>query len=170
MICVGRLCRNPKLQCGDFPIRDREGQWTYQFAVCVDDIDEGITHIVRGEDIRSSTAAKLPTGSVGSHGTPHLPSPRPDIRQFRQETLQKGTRLQPPARTRIGNNPRNFTRKSVLQGQNARNSGPACTGPSDFINRILHISHSAQKKLYSRYGSSVTVIHDYENPSRSCAF
>ena len=56
---LGDFAENPKLQCGDFPIRDREGQWTYQFAVCVDDIDEGITHIVRGEDIRNSTARQI---------------------------------------------------------------------------------------------------------------
>lgn len=56
---LGDFAENPKLQCGDFPIRDREGQWTYQFAVCIDDIDEGITHIVRGEDIRSSTARQI---------------------------------------------------------------------------------------------------------------
>ena len=53
---LGDFHENPKLQCGDFPIRDRDNQWTYQFAVCVDDIDENITHIVRGEDIRNSTA------------------------------------------------------------------------------------------------------------------
>ena len=56
---LGDFAENPQEQCGDFPIRDREGQWTYQFAVCVDDIDEGITHIVRGEDIRSSTARQI---------------------------------------------------------------------------------------------------------------
>ena len=56
---LGDFHENPKLQCGDFPIRDRDGQWTYQFAVCVDDIDEGITHVVRGEDIRNSTARQI---------------------------------------------------------------------------------------------------------------
>ena len=56
---LGDFDENPKHQCGDFPIRDRDNQWTYQFAVCVDDIDEGITHIVRGEDIRSSTARQI---------------------------------------------------------------------------------------------------------------
>lgn len=55
----GDFDENPKKQCGDFPIRDRDNQWTYQFAVCVDDIEEGITHIVRGEDIRSSTARQI---------------------------------------------------------------------------------------------------------------
>ena len=56
---LGDFHENPKLQCGDFPIRDRDNQWTYQFAVCVDDIDEQITHIIRGEDIRNSTARQI---------------------------------------------------------------------------------------------------------------
>lgn len=56
---LGHFSENPKFQCGDFPIKDRDKQWTYQFAVCVDDLNEGITHIVRGEDIRNSTARQI---------------------------------------------------------------------------------------------------------------
>lgn len=56
---LGDFSENPSEQCGDFPIRDRDGFWTYQFAVCVDDLHQGITHIVRGEDIRNSTARQI---------------------------------------------------------------------------------------------------------------
>ena len=56
---LGDFHENPKKQCGDFPIRDRDGYWTYQFAVCVDDLAQGITHIVRGEDILNSTARQI---------------------------------------------------------------------------------------------------------------
>ncbi|MCQ2089662.1 MAG: glutamate--tRNA ligase family protein [Fibrobacter sp.] len=56
---LGNFSENPAKQCGDFPIQDREGCWTYQFAVCVDDLDQGITHIIRGEDIRNSTARQI---------------------------------------------------------------------------------------------------------------
>lgn len=56
---LGNFSENPQKQCGDFPIRDRDGFWTYQFAVCVDDLTEGISHIVRGEDIRNSTARQI---------------------------------------------------------------------------------------------------------------
>ena len=56
---LGNFAENPKNQCGDFPIRDRDGLWTYQFAVCIDDLVQGITHIVRGEDIRNSTARQI---------------------------------------------------------------------------------------------------------------
>lgn len=56
---LGEFYENPAQQCGDFPIQDREGCFTYQFCVCVDDLDQEITHIVRGEDIRSSTARQI---------------------------------------------------------------------------------------------------------------
>ena len=44
---------------GDLLLRDRDGHWTYHFAVSVDDLDHGITHIIRGEDLASSTARQL---------------------------------------------------------------------------------------------------------------
>ncbi len=56
---LGDFSESPKSQCGDFPIRDRDGFWTYQFAVCIDDIAQRITHIVRGEDILPSTARQI---------------------------------------------------------------------------------------------------------------
>ena len=69
---LGDFSENPKEQCGDFPIRDRDGQWTYQFAVCVDDIDEGITHVVRGEDLRNSTARQIALMELLGRPTPPL--------------------------------------------------------------------------------------------------
>lgn len=43
----------------DLLARDRDGNWTYHFAVTVDDIDQHITHIIRGEDLASSTERQL---------------------------------------------------------------------------------------------------------------
>jgi glutamyl-tRNA synthetase/glutamyl-Q tRNA(Asp) synthetase len=45
----------PAEQCGDVLVRDRLGQWTYQFAVTVDDLDQQIDLVIRGEDLLSST-------------------------------------------------------------------------------------------------------------------
>lgn len=61
---LGDFRENPKKQCGDFSIRDRDGFWTYQFAVCIDDLVQGITHIVRGEDIRNSTARQIALSGI----------------------------------------------------------------------------------------------------------
>ncbi|MDP1891292.1 MAG: glutamate--tRNA ligase family protein [Gemmatimonadaceae bacterium] len=45
----------PAEQCGDVLVRDRLGQWTYQFAVTVDDLDQTIDVVIRGEDLLEST-------------------------------------------------------------------------------------------------------------------
>jgi glutamyl-tRNA synthetase len=44
---------------GDFVVWRRDDLPSYQFASVVDDVDLGITHIVRGTDLRESTAAQL---------------------------------------------------------------------------------------------------------------
>lgn len=56
---MGRQRQNPRKQCGDFSLRDRQGQWTYQFACVCDDIRQGIDLVVRGEDILFSTARQM---------------------------------------------------------------------------------------------------------------
>lgn len=56
---LGEFRENPIHQCGDFPLMDREGCYTYQLCVCTDDLEQGITHIVRGEDIINSTARQI---------------------------------------------------------------------------------------------------------------
>ena len=43
----------------DYLIKRRDGLFSYQLAVVVDDIDQGITHVVRGSDIMPLTARQL---------------------------------------------------------------------------------------------------------------
>lgn len=45
----------PQQQCGDLLVRDRHGQWTYQFAVVVDDLRHEIDLVIRGDDLLAST-------------------------------------------------------------------------------------------------------------------
>ncbi|MCF0225665.1 MAG: hypothetical protein HUK20_15475 [Fibrobacter sp.] len=73
---LGPFAENPAKQCGDFTLLDREGCYTYQFASTVDDIEQGITHIVRGEDIRSSTARQIYLAETIC-STLHIPYLRP---------------------------------------------------------------------------------------------
>jgi glutamyl-Q tRNA(Asp) synthetase len=56
---LGMQTQSPFTQCGDFLVRDRLGQWSYQFAVSVDDFDQGVDLIIRGEDLLASTGRQL---------------------------------------------------------------------------------------------------------------
>jgi glutamyl/glutaminyl-tRNA synthetase len=56
---LGPQAQEPAAQCGDLLIRDRLGNWTYQFAVVADDIEQGITEVIRGRDLLSSTGRQL---------------------------------------------------------------------------------------------------------------
>ena len=49
----------PSEQCGDLLARDRDGCWTYQFAVTVDDLAQGVTLVVRGDDLLASTGRQI---------------------------------------------------------------------------------------------------------------
>ena len=56
---LGPRKQEPARQCGDLLLRDRHGQWTYQFAVAVDDMRHGVNLIVRGEDLLDSTGRQI---------------------------------------------------------------------------------------------------------------
>jgi glutamyl-tRNA synthetase/glutamyl-Q tRNA(Asp) synthetase len=56
---------------GDLLLRDRDGNWTYQFAVTVDDLQQRITQVIRGEDLRSSTDRQVRLrGMLGATDAP----------------------------------------------------------------------------------------------------
>jgi glutamyl/glutaminyl-tRNA synthetase len=51
--------QRPADQCGDLLVRDRDGHWTYQFAAAVDDLVQGVTLVVRGDDLLASTGRQI---------------------------------------------------------------------------------------------------------------
>jgi glutamyl/glutaminyl-tRNA synthetase len=56
---LGPQQQDPMAQCGDLLVRDRRGNWTYQFAVTVDDLVEDITDVIRGRDLLTSTGRQI---------------------------------------------------------------------------------------------------------------
>ncbi len=51
--------QQPSEQCGDVLVKDREGNWTYQFAATVDDYVQEVTLVIRGDDLLSSTGRQI---------------------------------------------------------------------------------------------------------------
>lgn len=52
---LGVHTQRPQAESGDVLLRDVHGNWTYQFAVTVDDVAQHIDVIIRGEDLLEST-------------------------------------------------------------------------------------------------------------------
>jgi len=56
---LGTQRQDPSDQCGDVLLRDRHGNWTYQFAVTVDDWRQQIDFVIRGVDLLASTGRQI---------------------------------------------------------------------------------------------------------------
>ena len=63
-------------EVGDFVLQRSDGLWAYQLAVVVDDAAQGITHVVRGEDLADNTARQiLLQRALGVHTPGYLHTP-----------------------------------------------------------------------------------------------
>jgi glutamyl-tRNA synthetase/glutamyl-Q tRNA(Asp) synthetase len=67
---LGALHQHPLREHGDPVIRDADGQWTYQFAVVVDDLEHGVNLIVRGEDLVASCGRQWLLGELLGRAAP----------------------------------------------------------------------------------------------------
>lgn len=65
--------QRPFEQCGDLLLKDRDDNWTYQFAVVADDLAQGVNLVIRGDDLLASTGRQLLLARMlGRHEPPRF--------------------------------------------------------------------------------------------------
>ena len=94
---LGPVEQVPSDQAGDILARDRHGHWTYQFAVAVDDLDQEVDMVIRGEDLLASTGRQIQLARLLGRKTPplflhHPLILRPDGRKLSKSNRDTGIR------------------------------------------------------------------------------
>lgn len=74
-LCQGQQQQHLLSEVGDFVIHRKDGLFAYQLAVVVDDIFQGITHVIRGADLLDSTARQILLFKLLSPATRSSPVP-----------------------------------------------------------------------------------------------
>lgn len=85
----GPQAQRPAQQCGDLLLRDRLGNWTYQFAVSVDDTDQDIALVIRGTDLLESTGRQILVARLLGRESPPLFAHHPLVMKSPTEKLSK---------------------------------------------------------------------------------
>jgi glutamyl/glutaminyl-tRNA synthetase len=88
----GAIEQRPSEQCGDLLACDREGNWTYQFAVAVDDFEQGATHVIRGDDLLASTGRQIQLARLLGRSTPPQFFHHPLVMKSSTQKLSKADR------------------------------------------------------------------------------
>lgn len=86
---LGLQEQDPWQQCGDILVRDRLGNWTYQFCASVDDFRQDIDVVIRGEDLLASTGRQIRLARLLGRAVPPVYLHHPLLMKSRDQKLSK---------------------------------------------------------------------------------
>ncbi|MCW8902168.1 tRNA glutamyl-Q(34) synthetase GluQRS [Sedimenticola sp.] len=125
----GAISQNIAREIGDFILRRADGLFAYQLAVVVDDAYQGITDVVRGADLLTSTPRQIYVQQL-------LDLPTPNYKHLPLVTDKNGQKLS----KRLGSDPINMT-----------NSVAVLTSALSFLNQPLPPEHPASIAEFWRW-------------------
>lgn len=85
----GPVRQQPALTHGDVAIRDRHGNWTYMFAVVVDDLLQDVDLIVRGVDLFDATGPQIALAALIGRSQPARFAHHPLVMKGPEQKLSK---------------------------------------------------------------------------------
>jgi glutamyl/glutaminyl-tRNA synthetase len=88
-LLIGPQTQSPAEQAGDVLLRDRHGLWTYQFAATVDDYVQGVTHVIRGDDLLDSTGRQIRLARLIGRAEPPVFLHHPLIMKTPEQKISK---------------------------------------------------------------------------------
>lgn len=91
-LLLGPQVQVPSEQCGDLVVRDRNGNWTYQFAVTVDDFEQGVNLVIRGMDLLASTGRQIQLARMLGRSEPPRFMHHPLVMKSATQKLSKSDR------------------------------------------------------------------------------
>jgi glutamyl-tRNA synthetase/glutamyl-Q tRNA(Asp) synthetase len=91
-LLLGPQIQVPSEQCGDLLVRDRHGNWTYQFAVTVDDFEQGVNLVIRGVDLLASSGRQIQLGRMLGRPDPPRFMHHPLVMKSATQKLSKSDR------------------------------------------------------------------------------
>jgi glutamyl/glutaminyl-tRNA synthetase len=86
---LGHQRQDPSAQCGDVLLRDRLGNWTYQWVASADDTVQGVTLVIRGEDLLASTGRQIRLARLLGRPEPALFMHHPLVMKSATQKLSK---------------------------------------------------------------------------------
>lgn len=125
----GTISQNIAREIGDFILRRADGLFAYQLAVVVDDAYQGITDVVRGADLLTSTPRQIYLQQL-------LDLPTPNYKHLPLVTNKNGQKLS----KRLGSDPINMT-----------NSVAVLISALSFLNQPLPPEHPASIAEFWRW-------------------
>lgn len=91
-LLLGPQTQNPAAEFGDVLVRDRLGNWTYQWVASVDDARQRITHVIRGVDLLDSTGRQLALARLIGRSEPPRFAHHPLVMKAPTQKLSKSDR------------------------------------------------------------------------------